>query len=108
MQIRCPARLTCQAQQLESIWHFGSRKALNIDGLGRQRVAQLVDAELIKTPADLFFLTVEAVAGLPRMEVKSAQNLIDAIEKARTTTLPRFLFALGIDMALGSHSSFTG
>lgn len=97
VQIRCPARLTCQAQQLESIWHFGSRKALNIDGLGRQRVAQLVETGLIKTPADLFTLTVASVAALPRMEVKSAQNLIDAIEAARRTTLARFLFALGID-----------
>lgn len=96
-QTRCPARLTCHAQRLEAILHFGSRKALNIDGLGRQRVAQLIHEQLIETAADLFDLTVEKLAKLPRMELKSSQNLIDALEKARQTTLPRFIYALGID-----------
>ncbi len=105
-QTRCPARLTCPAQRLEAIIHFGSRKALDIDGLGRQRVAQLLAHGLIENPSDLFFLTVEQVAKLPRMEVKSAQNLINALEKARQTTFPRFLFALGID-GIGESTAAT-
>jgi len=94
--LRCTGGLVCAAQQKEAIKHFASRKAMDVEGLGDKLVEQLVDLELIKTIADLYQLTVEAVADLERMGEKSAQNLIAALEDSKTTTLPRFLFALGI------------
>ena len=94
--IRCTGGLYCEAQRKEAIKHFSSRKALDIDGLGDKIVEQLVDMSLIKTPADLFKLTQDQVAGLERMGPKSAQNLIDALEKSRHTSLAKFLFSLGI------------
>jgi DNA ligase (NAD+) len=93
---RCTGGLVCAAQRKEAIKHFASRKALDVDGLGDKLVEQLVDDGLIESPADLFTLSLEQVSQLERMAVKSGQNLIDALEKAKQTSLPRFLFALGI------------
>ncbi len=93
---RCTGGFTCRAQRQEAIRHFASRRAMDIEGLGDKLVEQLIEQKLVETPADLFALTADKLAGLERMGEKSAQNLIDAIEKSRTTTLPRFLFALGI------------
>jgi DNA ligase (NAD+) len=93
---RCTGGLICGAQRKESIKHFASRKAMNIDGLGDKLVEQLVDENLIQSVADLYKLTVPQVAALDRMGEKSAKKLIDAIEASKKTTLPKFLFALGI------------
>ncbi|OOE90944.1 NAD-dependent DNA ligase LigA [Salinivibrio sharmensis] len=93
---RCTGGLICLAQRKEAIKHFASRKAMDIDGLGDKIVEQLIEKELIETPADLFTLTPGRVTQLDRMGPKSAQNLVDALEKAKTTTLPRFIYALGI------------
>ncbi|MCF6281576.1 MAG: NAD-dependent DNA ligase LigA [Candidatus Polarisedimenticolaceae bacterium] len=93
---RCSGGLFCPAQRKEAIKHFASRKALDIEGLGDKLVDQLIDRALIHTPADLFTLTLEQFADLDRMAEKSAQNLLKALEKSRQTTLPRFLFSLGI------------
>ena len=93
---RCTGGLFCQAQRKEAIKHFASRKTMDIDGLGDKIVEQLVDEQLIKDPADLFALDVSTVAKLERMAVKSASNLISSLNKAKHTTLPRFLFSLGI------------
>jgi len=93
---RCTGGLFCQAQRKEAIKHFASRKAMDIDGLGDKIVEQLVDEQLIKDPADLFALDVATVAKLERMAEKSASNLISSLDKAKHTTLPRFLFSLGI------------
>ncbi|EGN74321.1 DNA ligase, NAD-dependent [Idiomarina sp. A28L] len=93
---RCTGGLFCSAQRKEAIIHFASRKALDIDGLGNKIVEQLVEREWVKHPADLFALNVREIASLPRMGVKSAENLVAALEKSRTTTLPRFLYSLGI------------
>ncbi|SFH52600.1 NAD-dependent DNA ligase LigA [Modicisalibacter xianhensis] len=94
--VRCPAGLFCAAQRKEAIKHFASRRALDIDGLGIKLIDQLVDREWVKTPADLFHLQAESLIELPRFGRKSADNLIAALEKARHTTLPRFIYALGI------------
>ncbi len=93
---RCTAGLSCGAQQREGIKHFASRKAMDIDGLGDKLVEQLADEGLISTYADVFSLDVDKVAELPRMAKKSAQNLVNAINASKETTLARFLFALGI------------
>jgi DNA ligase (NAD+) len=93
---RCSGGLFCGAQRKEAIKHFASRKALDIDGLGDKLVEQLVDAGLIKDVADLFTLTAEQIAGLERMGEKSAENLVNALQAAKQTRLPRFLYALGI------------
>lgn len=93
---RCTGGLVCAAQRKEAIKHFASRKALDVDGLGDKLVEQLVDDGLIQSPADLFRLSLEQVSQLERMAVKSGQNLLDALAKAKQTSLPRFLFALGI------------
>ncbi len=93
---RCSAGIICPAQLKESIKHFASRTAMDIEGLGSKLVDQLVDEGLLESVADIYELTVEQLAKLERMGTKSAQNLIDAIEKSKDTTLPRFLFALGI------------
>ncbi|MCG8427701.1 MAG: NAD-dependent DNA ligase LigA [Chromatiales bacterium] len=94
--IRCSGGLYCPAQRKEAIKHFAARRALDIEGLGDKLVDQLVERELISTPADLFRLDVETVAGLERMGQKSAENLIDALKQSKKTTLSRFLFSLGI------------
>lgn len=93
---RCTGGLYCDAQRKEAVKHFASRKALDIEGLGDKLVEQLVDEQLIHDPADLFALSVEQLAALERMGTKSAQNLVDALEQSKETTLGRFLFALGI------------
>ncbi|HVC29109.1 MAG TPA: NAD-dependent DNA ligase LigA [Gammaproteobacteria bacterium] len=93
---RCSGGLYCPAQRKELIRHFASRRALDIEGLGEKLVNQIVDAGLVHTPADIFHLTVAQIAGLERMGDKSAENLVHAIDHARSTTLARFLFALGI------------
>ncbi|RZV57922.1 MAG: NAD-dependent DNA ligase LigA [Pseudomonadales bacterium] len=94
--MRCTGGLLCGAQLKESIVHFASRKAMDIDGLGDKIVEQLVDKGLVSNVADLYSLVHEEVSGLERMADKSAQNLLDALAQSKQTTLPRFLFALGI------------
>lgn len=93
---RCTGGLVCQAQRKQAIKHFASRKALDIDGLGDKIVEQLVDRELVKTPADLFMLKQGHFESLERMGPKSAKNLVAALEAAKTTTLAKFLYSLGI------------
>jgi DNA ligase (NAD+) len=93
---RCTGGRRCSAQRKEEVKHFASRRALDIQGLGDKLVEQLIDVDAIRTPADLFDLTTPQLAGLERMGDKSAQKLIAAIAAARSTTLPRFLYALGI------------
>lgn len=93
---RCSGGLYCAAQRKEALKHFASRKAMDIDGLGDKLVEQLVDAGLVKDPADLFQLTAEQLAGLERMGEKSAENLVNALQSARQTRFARFLYALGI------------
>ena len=93
---RCSGGLYCPAQRKQAIRHFASRLAMDIEGLGDQRVDQLVDAGLVSTIADLYRLQAESLAGLERMGEKSAGNLVAAIGQSKETTLPRFLFALGI------------
>ncbi len=93
---RCTGGLVCSAQRKEAIKHFASRKALDIEGLGDKLIDQLVDAGLIDSVDDLFHLTLEQLAGLERMAEKSAQNILDALNHAKQTTLGRFLYALGI------------
>ncbi|MFB9866830.1 NAD-dependent DNA ligase LigA [Vreelandella sulfidaeris] len=93
---RCSGGLYCAAQRKEALKHFASRKALDIDGLGVKLIEQLVDLDWVKTPADLFALTVDQLQSLPRMGQKSAANLVQALETAKSTTLARFIYALGI------------
>ncbi|MAK65536.1 NAD-dependent DNA ligase LigA [Methylophaga sp.] len=93
---RCSGGLFCGAQRKEAIKHFASRKALDIDGLGDKIVEQLVDAELIKDPSDLFYLTKAQFSALDRMGDKSAENLVNALNHAKNTRFARFLYALGI------------
>ncbi|MCP5304600.1 MAG: NAD-dependent DNA ligase LigA [Chromatiaceae bacterium] len=107
---RCSGGLFCAAQRKESIKHFASRRALDIEGLGDKLIEQLVDNGLVDDPSDLFGLAAETLAGLERMGDKSAQNLVAALAKSRDTTLARFLYALGIRevgeataLALASH-----
>jgi len=94
--IRCSAGLFCPAQQIQSIIHFASRLAMDIEGLGDKLVEQLVATGLVNNVADLYKLTQEKLAGLERMGDKSAANVIHALEKSKQTTLKRFLYALGI------------
>ncbi|EHZ7428803.1 NAD-dependent DNA ligase LigA [Vibrio cholerae] len=93
---RCTGGLVCQAQRKEALKHFVSRKALDVEGLGDKVIEQLVDREMVATPADLFRLRAGELTILERMGPKSAQNVIDALNKAKQTTLPKFLYALGI------------
>jgi len=93
---RCIGGLFCPAQRKEAIRHFASRLALNIEGFGDKRVDQLVEKDLVKTPADLFRLTAEQLAELERLGEQSAQKLIAAVEKSKETTYARFLYGLGI------------
>ncbi|MEJ2043204.1 MAG: NAD-dependent DNA ligase LigA [Reinekea sp.] len=94
--MRCTGGIVCSAQRREALRHFVSRKAMDIDGFGEKIVDALVEANKIHSASDIFELTADEVAALERMGEKSADNLINAIEKAKNTTLPRFLFALGI------------
>ena len=93
---RCTGGLFCEAQRKEALKHFVSRKAMDIDGVGEKLIEQLMERELVHTPADLFKLDQVTLMRLERMGEKSAQNALNSIEKAKNTTLPRFLFALGI------------
>ncbi len=93
---RCSGGLYCPAQRKEALKHFASRKAMDIEGLGDKLVEQLVEAELVHDPADLFGLILEQISCLERMAEKSARNLLDALDKSRRTTLARFLYSLGI------------
>ncbi len=93
---RCSGGLACAAQRKEAIKHFASRKAMDIEGLGDKLVEQLVDLEMIDSVADIFDLTLEQLSGLERMAEKSAQNLLDALDKSKQTTLARFVYALGV------------
>ena len=93
---RCTGGLFCPAQRRESLVHFASRLALNIDGLGEKVIDQLLEAGLIQTPADLYRITEEKLLTLERFGKKSAANLVEAIEKSKETTLARFVYALGI------------
>jgi DNA ligase (NAD+) len=93
---RCIGGLFCPAQRKEAIRHYASRLALNIEGFGEKLVDQLVEQDLVKTPADLYRLTAEQLADLERLGEKSAQKLVAAVEKSRETTYARFLYGLGI------------
>ncbi len=93
---RCSGGLFCGAQRKQALIHFAHRRALDIEGLGEKIVDQLVDQNLVRTPADLYRLGFSALANLERMGEKSADNLIQAINQSRNTTLARFIFALGI------------
>ncbi len=93
---RCSGGLYCAAQRKEAIKHFASRRAMDIEGLGDKLVEQLVEEELIHDPSDLYRLELAQLAGLERMAEKSAQNLLDALQRSKSTSLARFLFALGI------------
>ncbi|HEY3645450.1 MAG TPA: NAD-dependent DNA ligase LigA [Gammaproteobacteria bacterium] len=93
---RCSGGLFCAAQRKELIRHFAARRAMDIEGFGDKIIDQLVEKELISTPADIYKLGMQTLADLERMGEKSAQNLVDAIEKSKTTSLSRFLYAIGI------------
>ena len=93
---RCSGGLHCRAQRAQALIHFASRKALDIQGLGDKLIEQLVRDDRLHSPADLFALTLEDWAALPRMAEKSAQNILAALEAAKSTTLARFIYALGI------------
>jgi DNA ligase (NAD+) len=93
---RCTGGFTCRAQRQEAIRHFASRRAMDIEGFGDKLVEQLVERDWVKSPADIYELTLAQLTDLERMGEKSATNLLEAIEKSKQTTLPRLLYALGI------------
>ncbi len=93
---RCTNGLSCKAQLKESIKHYASRKAMDIDGLGDKIIEQLVDAGLVENVSDIYKLSIEEFSSLERLAEKSATNLVNAIEKSKQTTLARFIYALGI------------
>ncbi|MHB1173981.1 MAG: NAD-dependent DNA ligase LigA [Sulfuriferula sp.] len=93
---RCSGGLYCPAQRKQALWHFASRRAMDIDGLGEKLVDQLVDMGMVNSPADLYRLGMVKLANLERMADKSAANLLAAIEASKHTTLARFIYALGI------------
>jgi len=93
---RCTGGLFCSAQRKQAILHFAQRRAVEVEGLGDKLVEQLVDTGVVKTLPDLYKLGLTALLALDRMADKSAQNILKAIEASKTTTLPRFLFGLGI------------
>ncbi len=93
---RCTGGLFCPAQRKQAILHFAQRRALDIEGLGDKLVDQLVDAGVIKTLPDLYRLGLTSLSALDRMADKSAQNIVDALQNSKQTTLPRFLYGLGI------------
>ncbi|AUQ26601.1 NAD-dependent DNA ligase LigA [Dickeya zeae] len=93
---RCTGGLFCAAQRKEALKHFVSRRALDVEGMGDKIIDQLVEKEYVKTPADLFRLDIGILTRLDRMGPKSAQNLVSALDKAKSTTFARFLYALGI------------
>jgi DNA ligase (NAD+) len=93
---RCTGDYACRAQRKERLRHFASRRAMDVEGLGDKLVDQLVEADLVRSPADLYALGVEQFEGLERMGRKSAEKLVAALERSKQTRLGRFLFALGI------------
>jgi DNA ligase (NAD+) len=93
---RCSGGLFCPAQRKQALLHYAQRRAVEVEGLGDKLVDQLVDSGRVNTLADLYGLQLQDLAGMDRMADKSAQNLLDALEKSKQTTLPRFLFGLGI------------
>ena len=93
---RCTGGLFCSAQRKQAILHFAQRRAVEVEGLGDKLVEQLVDGGVIRNLPDLYRLGLSALAGLDRMADKSAHNILEALEKSKQTTLPRFLFGLGI------------
>jgi DNA ligase (NAD+) len=93
---RCTGGLFCSAQRKQAILHFAQRRAVEVDGLGDRLVDQLVDVGIVQTLPDLYRMGLVALASLERMAEKSAQNLLDALQRSKQTTLPRFLFGLGI------------
>lgn len=93
---RCMSGLYCPAQLAQSIRHFASRRAMDIEGLGDKLVEQLVESNLVNDVTGIYQLSLQQFSELERMGEKSAQNIVDAIEKSKATTLPRFLYALGI------------
>ena len=93
---RCTGGYRCSAQRKERLRHFASRRALDIEGVGEKLVDQLVEAGLVESPADLYTLSLKTLSSLERMGPKSAENVLAALERSKTTTLARFLFALGI------------
>ena len=108
--LRCTGGLFCSAQRKEALKHFVARKAIDIEGLGDKLIEQLVDADLVQSPVDIYRLDMPALVGLERMGEKSALKLLAAIDGSKQTTLPRFIYALGIRevgeataLALASH-----
>lgn len=93
---RCTGGLFCRAQRIQALLHFKGRRAMDIEGLGDKLAEQLVELEMVASPADLYTLDADALAGLERMGEKSARNILASIERSRDTTLARFIFALGI------------
>lgn len=93
---RCSGGLYCSAQRKEHLKHFASRRAMDIDGLGDKIIDQLVETGMVQDIADIYSVTAAQLAGLDRLAEKSAQNLVDALERSKHTTFQRFLFALGI------------
>ena len=94
--LRCSSGLYCPAQRSGALLHFANRRALNIEGLGDKIVEQLVELKMVHTPADLYNLSLKKLAALERMGEKSASNLLGAIERSKSTTLARLIYALGI------------
>ncbi len=93
---RCSGGLICPAQRKEALKHFVSRRAMNIDGMGDRIIEQLVDKDYVKTPADLYKLTLPTLCSLDKIAEKSAKNLLNALATSKQTTLSRFIYALGI------------
>ncbi|PXZ04601.1 NAD-dependent DNA ligase LigA [Gilliamella apicola] len=93
---RCAGGLICPAQRKEALKHFVSRRAMNVDGLGDKLIEQLVDKDYVKTPADLYNLTLPMLCSLDKVGEKLANNLINALQQSKSTSLNRFIFALGI------------
>jgi DNA ligase (NAD+) len=93
---RCTGGLFCPAQRKQAIKHFASRRAMDIEGLGEKLVDQLVEANLVHTLADIYQLNLESLSNLDRMATKSAQNILDALDHSKKTTLARFIYALGM------------
>ena len=93
---RCTGGLFCSAQRKQAILHFAQRRAVEVEGLGDKLVDQLVDSELVRSLPDLYRLSLSALTPLDRMAEKSAQKLLEALQNSKKTTLPRFLFGLGI------------
>jgi len=96
MNHRCSGGLFCPAQRKQALLHFAQRRALDIEGLGERLVDQLIDGNVVHSLADLYRLDLAQLSGLERMAEKSAQNLLDALEKSKHTTLARFLYGLGL------------